>query len=977
MQEYALTPQDIYRQTNGGLDVILRYYPQAQEYLDNRRKKFRIRDEKTPSCVLTEHDGEWYVKDFGSSERAMSAIDIVMLEDRVDFPRALQRIAEMMGIQKNDKTWKPASARYERRDATEDDTEGVCTWVKKDWETHEFKAIFAQNIWKYLSKKGLKKDEKPTDENGYKHAKLLCEKYNLGSLQSYSLVSKDKKQGDKLVVHTFFATEEYPILMYDEGDWQKFYKPKESQKEFRFFSTGRKPDDYMFGLYQLNKAQADLQGSDDHDDEGGSRKREKKVPEVIICTGGSDALNVAAMGYAVVWFNSETVNWRSEYMARLSGKADRVYNLPDIDATGLKVATQWALETLDLHTIYLPESLREKRDLRGNSCKDVRDYFRFYKEYDFKNLLTLAYPMKFWDEEVKRKDGEVVVKFGLPLMEYKPNNELIYNFLYRQGFGIMEMPTFKTGETLVNVSGHVVKKIEFSVINRYVKEFLRSRHQGVDLLNAFHRSPNFSQSSLQNLGYIQLPFEDTSRHDQYMFFQNVIWRITKNGIEESKPADCDRYVWAEEVIPHDVKRLDDSFRIFMNPATGKWDITIYNKDCLFLRFLINTSRIHWRKELEDELDKKPLEFRKEYLSQYQWAVDGPLLSDDEIQEQKQHLISKIISYGYYIHRYKDAASPLCVWALDYAVENTDDSNGGSGKSIYFKSLTALMKHHFLNGRDKNLTRNPHMMEGVDEHTDLVWMDDADKYLDLALFYPMITGPMTVNPKGTAGYTIDFEKSAKLGVTSNFPPSKNDKTTRRRLWYIAFSDYYHKNPNGEYRQERVPLGEFGKTLFTEFDEGEWNAFLNTAALACQNWMLHGQVEPPMEQVMANQYRSQMGETFHSWADLYFEEQSGRLDSMVPRYLAFETYKREGQGQISPQGFLGKLQAWCYYHGYVLNPPEAITNKDGRISKWMEKMIFQGGEWRDTGKKESVECMYIQTDPELPINAELPVARELPF
>ena len=42
--------QDILDATNGGLDIILYYYPQARQALETRRKRFRIRDERTPSA---------------------------------------------------------------------------------------------------------------------------------------------------------------------------------------------------------------------------------------------------------------------------------------------------------------------------------------------------------------------------------------------------------------------------------------------------------------------------------------------------------------------------------------------------------------------------------------------------------------------------------------------------------------------------------------------------------------------------------------------------------------------------------------------------------------------------------------------------------------------------------------------------------------------------------------------------------------
>lgn len=991
---FSLTPQDIYHQTNGGLDVILRYYPQAEPARENKKHAFKIREENTASARLSEYNGIYYVKDFGDSARAMNAIEVVMRERNLEFYDALRSIAEEFQIETDGKKIKKFEARYERRKANDDEVEGQCTFVETDFTIAVCKSIFSENVWRYLCEKNLGDSKKvtATDEHGFKEAVKVFKTYNLVNIQSYSLCAKDKKNGE-LIVHTYFSTADYPILMFDEGSWKKFYKPKERDPQFRFFSTGEKPQDYLFGINQVmdryneyqEKVKDDSDEADDDEDGGRSKKKEQKLPEAILVSGGSDAMNIAALGYLPVWLNSETAKLLGRHYNRIISYVERLYNLPDIDKTGKKEALRLSLEYLDMATIYLPEELMQKRDMRGKPCKDVKDYFRYYKPWDFKQLLQLSYPMKFWDEDVKRGNGGKMMKRkGKIVYEYKPNNELLYNFLYRMGFGLMEEPSEKDGQVMVQVDGHIVQKVKYSNINRYVKAFLREKvpNPSWDLLNAFHRSPHFSEKSLSNLPFLHLEFEDTGRDFQYFFFSNEVWKVTAENIETMKPANCDRFAWEDEVIGQQVKLLERPFNIFVNPKTGKWDITIYNNDCLFLRFAINTSRVYWRAELEDRLDEKTkefgLDFRKDYLEKYRFAIDGPLLTDEEIQEQKQHLIAKLVSYGYLHHRFKDAASTYCVWGMDYHIANSEDSNGGTGKSIfYYAGLQDTIKSEYFDGRNDKLTSNPHIYEGVTEHTDYLYIDDADKYFNFDFFFPIVTGPLKANPKGSASYTIPFRKSPKMCITSNFPPRKNDKTTRRRLWFTAFADYYHKNPNGEYREERLPIKEFGKTLFSEFTPEEWNMYHNTAAYCTMEWMKHGQVEPPMETLMKNQYKNAMGETFHAWADAYFSEAANRLDNMVPRYMAFETFKRQHMAQISAQGFMEKLRNWCFYHGYKLDPESAVNSKDGRIVKWTFKFELNRGQWEKTDKKESIQMIYVQTDESKAIRAELEGESDLPF
>ncbi|OIN61198.1 toprim domain-containing protein [Arsenicibacter rosenii] len=956
-----VTPQHVYEQTDGGKTIILEYYPQAKKSFEHRNFKFGIRNEKTPSAIVREYGGVWWVKDYGSSDKAMSPIDVVMKEESLDFSGAMKLIAEKFGIIGED--GQETKPRYEFRKGPADpeQEDGKAYPSTKDFTVPELKTIFSKNIWQYLSKK-TKDGEMPSDEAAFRAAVAICKTYRLHSLEKYSWI-KDR------TAFTYISTESFPQFMFDEGSWQKYYKPREREKSKRFFSSGRKPENYMFGLAQAEKRLEEMaypNGRETFDPETSEAKPNKplvnKLPEIIICTGGSDALNIAALGFSVVWLNSETAMLDSSQFAKLRGLAERVYYLGDIDETGKKEALRLGMEYLDLHTIYLPDLLRQRYDLRGNYCKDVRDYFNYYSNKDFDNLLKQAYPLRFWDEEPKLdREGMPVRKFGRILYEYKPNNELIYNFLYRNGFGLMDMPNAKEGEVLVQVGGNVVRQIEFSHINRYVKDFLKDRYSPIDLLNAFHRSKYFSKDSMSNLNRIEVPFEDFGRDFQYLFFQNQSWRVSGDAIEVFDNEKCQVYVWEEEVIPHDVKVLPAPFTI-KRDGMGDPDIEIHNTDCMFLRFLINASRVHWKKELEEELDKLPLKEQAEYREKYRWSIDGPLLSAEEIREQKQHLINKLVSFGYLLHRFKDPAAAYCIWAMDYAMQSTDDSNGGTGKSMAYMSLSQLMKHKLLSGRQQRLTDDPHFMEGTTEHTDLVLIDDANKYLDFDNFFSMINAFMPVNPKGMTAYTIPFSLSPKLCITSNYPPNKTDKSTMRRLWFTAFSDYYHKNPNGEYREERLPIHEFGKSLFTEFTAAEWNSYLNLMARCVQAWLTTGVVEPPMGNVMQNTYKAQMGPTFHAWADAYFNSEDQRLDRLVPRYMAQETYIKTLQPQLSAQGFMDKLKAFCRYNGYVLNPVE-LQGKDGRIMARHEKYINQRGEWVKSDKSASDEYLYIQTSAEI--------------
>src|SRR5574344_1931570 len=91
--------QKIYDATRGGLDIILSMYPQAQECVGVKGKKFKVRDEKTPSACLYQRKSEkfgeiWGVTDFGG-EGWRSAIDLYMEEHRFGQDRFNEAVLQL------------------------------------------------------------------------------------------------------------------------------------------------------------------------------------------------------------------------------------------------------------------------------------------------------------------------------------------------------------------------------------------------------------------------------------------------------------------------------------------------------------------------------------------------------------------------------------------------------------------------------------------------------------------------------------------------------------------------------------------------------------------------------------------------------------------------------------------------------------------------------------------------------------------
>lgn len=1009
MAEY-IDIKDIWEKTDNGRLIIEWKYPESAkafaEGTPKPRRKFKARGEKTPSAsVLRGDDGIWYCTDFGEDQKSKNGIQIVMLEENCDFQTALKLIAIQFNVLSQEQRKEIFKPEIETREAAPDEQDGKYYFERKEngFSETELKTIVSPKIWEYLLRMPTAKTHANPTEVVVKECNRIFKLYDFFSLKSYTII-KDRR------AIKLSSTDVFPIFYFDQTDWQKIYKPKEPDAALRFMHYNGRPTSFIFGYSVAAKASAELTKVEDdseqfedeeaekHSKEKG-KKKPKKLKHIFMCSGGSDGLNLALLGqafkgdssaaladkYYPIWLNSETAKLSRFEYGNIAKICESVYNIPDIDTTGKRAAHELALEYLDLKTIWLPEELKESSDgFRGKPQKDLRDYFKKFTPYDFEYLIKTAYPYRFWDKKPQfNKQGEFTGE------SFEVNNKYMINFLARNGFFRYQTESEKDGYFYIHIQNNIVTRVDSKKVRDYINSFIEKRNPEVNLMNLFLRTTQLGESSLSNLPYITIDFTDFDRDTQWLFFQNRTVKVTKDGIEDFRNGKADKFVWEEEVINHQFKLLPDFFKITLDEVNGKHDIDLKNQDCLVLRYLINTSRIYWREELERRMDgitesereeyKAKYKFTKEdlplldglskeeadaYREKYKFSITGSLLTEAEKSEQRHHLINKLYQIGFIFHRYKQASRAWATWSMDAKLSDGDESHGGSGKSLLPNLIFQhkLMKTEYREGRPIKLTDNPHLFENTTEHTDMFLVDDANRYLKFDAFFSAITGPTMVNPKNAKQYTIPFSKSPKFWFTSNYPPHNIDPSMERRILYTIFSDYYHHNKMDEYREARTVRDDFGKDLGEDFTPEEWNLFLNLIA-QCIRFYLSAPIKlnPPMENVNARNLKSAMGEAFQPWADVFFSAESGRLDTFVIKSVALNDFLKATNMKWTTQKFTTAIKAWCQYNNYELDPKEH-QNARNRIIK----RVKMPGDI--DGVEKAAEMLYIRTTHKANVLAE---------
>ena len=971
--------QRVMDETRDGLDILLDLYPQAKDCVENNKKQFKMRlNEKTPSATIRKNKaGLWVVHDFGGDDEDLNGIDAWMRVhgwDRSRFGAAVLAIAQEFGIRDElspDKNF----ARVVEREATEDEKEGQWYYEIRDFTDRELKIL------------------------GPLVTRETCERLHWHALEWLGKV-KDRR------IKEFHSNDQFPIFLREcfidhpeEGKPDRFYKvyrPYEPDKKWRFmyFPEGAKPANYINGLAELKKAHEHLNKQQREADDDWQTKKLCDIPRpaadrgvtryyrAVLCSGERDALCVAARGDCPVWLNSETARLdQQDYMAIIR-YAGELVNIPDLDATGISRGSAQALKYMEMKTCWLPDSLKDMRDNRGRPSKDFRDWCQYYPTMpDYFDLMDRAVEAKFWVTKTAEKSGE---------RRHKIDATCLHQFLRLHGFAILRDENNDEPQ-LVRIKDNIVYKKR----PRDVRDFVRLWAMGAKdpdcpsetlrqdtLIRLEHGVRNliltdvaFTPAYLSALTSVDPDFTSYTVTTQDFYFQNGLVHCHGDGYDlhlyrDNSLKTC---VWNQNVIPHDFRKLPPMFRVEWIPGemmsdgqTPRFKLEILDpKSSHLFGYLINTSRLYWRQEIEEQFPNSP-DAQRAYKELHPFDIAGDILTEQQRDEQAQCLVNKIFTLGYLLHAYKSPSRTWAAFLMDNRIAETNEANGRSGKSFFTEALKQLLHLDIttLDGKVLDLQKDTHALSDVTRYTRMVRVEDINQYTSVKDFYNLISGDMRVNPKGLTPFTIPFEDSPKFLFSTNYVPGDFDASSDARMLYVTFSDYYHQrtaeNPF-DYQESRTIYDDFQKNLFGSFyTEDEWNADLNLL-MQCEQFYLSlamkpVKILPPMQDIIQRKLKTEMGPQFEEWASTFFSADGPNVNRQLVRKNVYEIYLKDCPGvKDTMRRFTTRLKAFSKWASwiYALNPQD-VLNTQGRNIRSSRDMT--------TGEMVQEEMIHLRTKDE---------------
>jgi hypothetical protein len=196
-----------------------------------------------------------------------------------------------------------------------------------------------------------------------------------------------------------------------------------------------------------------------------------------------------------------------------------------------------------------------------------------------------------------------------------------------------------------------------------------------EVWEAFLKSEFIVKRNFESFKNIDVKRNNGNKEVGYLFYKNVILKVTKTNVDFIEYKDFSGFVWEKEIIQRDF--IVDDFR-----------------ESIFFKFLYKIAN-------EDE-DR----FRS---------------------------INSII--GYLIHSYKDPSLSKAIILMDSEIDvEFDEANGGTGKSLIAKAINQVLPMLFIDGKIFKIS-DKFRLSGLNNYHRIIFVDDVKRDFDFEAFYP--------------------------------------------------------------------------------------------------------------------------------------------------------------------------------------------------------------------------------------------------
>lgn len=373
--------------------------------------------------------------------------------------------------------------------------------------------------------------------------------------------------------------------------------------------------------------------------------------------------------------------------------------------------------------------------------------------------------------EIAKKYGYEFPKMRFWVIEDGKANIIrntLIEYLEAEGFGKMFLGK---DYIFIQEKENIVREVTPVIIKDFVFEYINEfTDPGLKRIvkESLIRSAKtlFSEATLECLQTVELKFTEDTKEQALFFFRNCFIEVASDNMKINKYSELNGKIWEKQLI--------------------KRDFAITKEGTSFEKFINNVCR--------NDVSR---------INALRSAI------------------------GYLMHSYKDPTRTKAIIFTDEKL--SDKAFGRSGKGLVANAAKQMKNVLRIDGKNFRFDKS-FPFQSVNPDTQIMFFDDVNKKFGFEKLFSIITEGITIEKKNKNEYSIPYERSPKILITTNQSITGSDDSSKARQFVVEFSDFYNAN--------HFPIQDFGKMFFDEWDKNEWCAFDNYMIECCQYYLKNG-------------------------------------------------------------------------------------------------------------------------------------------
>lgn len=208
--------------------------------------------------------------------------------------------------------------------------------------------------------------------------------------------------------------------------------------------------------------------------------------------------------------------------------------------------------------------------------------------------------------------------------------------------------------------------------------------------------------------------------------------------------------------------------------------------------------------------------------------------------------------GYLLSTYKNKMNNKAIILNDEVI--SENPEGGTGKGLFVQGLRQIRRVSILDGKTFD-DKKSFPYQTVSPETQVLVFDDVKKNFDFESKFSLVTEGMTLERKNKDAIRLKVEDSPKMVISTNYAIKGEGNSHDRRRFELEIAQYYGKN--------LTPYDEFGKQLFDDWENEEFNKFDNYMVRCLQSYLKLGLVSQNAKNIKMRKFIAETSMEFYEW------------------------------------------------------------------------------------------------------------------